>query len=65
MLVDKQAAELWAKQSAQRIDDYVQRRVREMKQDGLSDAVAKAAARREVLEGKSFGYHPVTVETQP
>lgn len=65
MLVDKQAAELWAKQSAQRIDDYVQRRVREMKQDGLSDAVAKAAARREVLEGKSFGYYPVTGKTQP
>ena len=65
MLVDKQAAGLWAKQSAQRIDDYVQRRVREMKQDGLSDAVAKAAARREVLEGKSFGYYPVTGETQP
>ncbi len=62
MLVDKKAAELWAKQSAQRIDDYVQRRVREMKQDGLSDAVSKAAARREVLEGKSFGYYPVTGE---
>ena len=62
MLVDKQAAELWAKQSAQRIDDYVQRRVREMKQDGLSDDAAQAAARREVLEGKSFGYYPVTGE---
>jgi hypothetical protein len=62
MLVDKKAAELWAKQSAQRIDDYVQRRVRELKQDGLSDADAKAAAQREVLEGKSFGYYPVTGE---
>ena len=62
MLVDKKAAEIWAKQSAQRIDDYVQRRVREMKQDGLSDADAKAAARREVLEGKSLGYYPVTGE---
>lgn len=62
MLVDKQAAELWAKQSAQRIDDYVQRRVRELKQDGLSESKAKAAARREVLDGKSFGWNPVTGE---
>jgi len=60
MLVDKQAGELWAKRSAQRIDEYVQRRVREMKQDGMSDAEALAQARREVLEGKSFGYYPVT-----
>jgi DNA-binding transcriptional regulator YhcF (GntR family) len=62
MLVDKQAGELWAKQSAQRIADYVQRRVREMKQEGLSESDAQAAARREVLEGKSFGYYPVTGE---
>lgn len=62
MLVDKQAAELWAKQSAQRIDDYVQRRVRELKQDGLSESKAKAAARREVFDGKSFGWNPVTGE---
>ena len=62
MLVDKKAAEFWAKQSAQRIDDYVQRRVREMIQVGLSDADAKAATRREGLEGKSFGYYPVTGE---
>lgn len=62
MLVDKQAAELWAKQSAQRIDDYVQRRVRELKQDGLSESKAKAAAQREVLDGKSFGWNPVTGE---
>jgi hypothetical protein len=60
MLVDKQAGELWAKRSAQRIDEYVQRRVREMKQDGMSDADAQAQAQREVFEGKSFGYYPVT-----
>ena len=60
MLVDKQAGELWAKRSAQRIDEYVQRRVREMKQNGMSDADAQAQAQREVFEGKSFGYYPVT-----
>ena len=54
MLVDKQAAELWAKRSAQRIDEYVKRRVREMKQGGMSDADAQMQARREVFEGKSF-----------
>lgn len=52
MLVDKQAGELWAKRSAQRIDEYVQKRVREMKQDGMSDADAQEQARREVFEGK-------------
>jgi len=62
MLVDKQAAELWAKRYAQRINEYVERRVREMKQDGMSDADAQAQARREVFEGKSFGYYPVTGE---
>lgn len=62
MLVDKQAGELWAKRSAQRIDEYVQRRVREMKQDGMSDADAQAQAQREVFEGRSFGYYPVTGE---
>jgi len=62
MLVDKQAAELWAKRSAQRINEYVERRVREMKQDGMSDADAQAQAQREVFEGKSFGYYPVTGE---
>ncbi len=60
MLVDKQAKELWAKRSAQRIDEYVQKRVREMKQEGMSDADAQAQARQEVFEGKSFGYYPVT-----
>ena len=60
MLVDKQAKELWAKRSAQRIDEYMQKRVREMKQDGMSDADAQAQARQEVFEGKSFGYYPVT-----
>lgn len=54
LVLNKKAGEAWATRSANRIQNYIDRRTAELLAQGKSKDEAKALTDAEVLQGKAF-----------